>query len=326
MRLCVLGHSLIHIRQINFLREVASLGHEVLILAPGEWSEQRIGSTPWHSMGEGRYQIRTLKHFGGEDVYRFKFVGVEDVLEEFNPDVLYVMQEPNSIVALDCSRLPYKKALFTWENLPSNYTPLGNQVLKEYDLIVCGNGEAQELVSKHNTNIVVLPQVGVDTVHFQARPVKRDTSVAYIGRATQEKGVDKLLIAWPTARVLAWQDYLRLPWWYSQVKVIVTYSQDVESWREQAPPYVSVEGLCCRCAVVTSNAGSIPFWLGGKFATPCPGVKIVPQNDMAALKIAIGEAVASYKEDDIRGREWVEQYLSSRVIAQKLVEALNACA
>lgn len=325
MRLAVIGHSLIHIRQINFLREAASLGHEVLILAPGEWGEQRVASSPWLEIRNGRCKIHTLRHFGGEDVYRFKFVGLEDALVGFNPDVLYVMQEPSSIIALDCSRLSYKKALFSWENISSNYTPLGNQMLKEYDLIVCGNGEAQKLVSKHNSNTIILPQVGVDTVHFKARLVKRDIQVAYIGRATQEKGVDKLLIAWPTTRVLAWQEYLRLPWWYSMAKIVVNYSQDIPQWREQAMPFTSMEAICCGAFSIVSDAGSIPYW-HRYFAGENPGVKIISQGSITELKQAISESLKypELREDAVKlGREWVEENLSSKVIAKRLIECLS---
>ena len=318
--LAVIGHSLIHVRQHIFNRELSKIGIDVTLFSPGEWREQKA-----QNLDEGNFHIRTLRHFGGEDVYRFKFVGLEDAIREGGFDWIYVNQEPNSIVALDCSKLPYKKALFTWANIPSDYTPLGNQVLKEYDLVVCGNGEAQELVSEHNTSTVVLPQVGVDTVHFQARPVKRDTSVAYIGRATQEKGTDKLLIAWPTARVLAWQSYESLPWWYSMCKIVVNYSQDVPQWREQAMPYTSMEAICCGVFSIVSDAGSIPYW-HREFAGENPGVRIVPQNSLTELKSTIEECLSATiaREESVKaGREWVEENLSSKVIAKRLVECLE---
>lgn len=328
MKIAILGHSNIHPRQTAFLKTVASLGHQVLILAPGEWGTQRIQNTTWEKVGTGQYRVQTLRHFGGEDVYRFKFVGVEDALEKFDPDVLYVFQEPGSLVAQDCADMAYMKALFVWDNLVTSYTPFALEVLTHYDLVVCGNDSAENIVKKVNHNTVILPQVGVDTVHFQARPVKRDTSVAYIGRATPEKGVDKLLIAWPTTRVLAWQDYLQLPWWYSMCQIVVSYSQDAPQWREQAPPYVSVEAICCGAFSIVSDAGSIPFWHReyAKYAGTNPGVVIVSQNSIAALKNAIAYWVNHEEARELRasaGRKWVEENLSSKVIAKRLIECLS---
>ena len=328
MRLAVLGHSNIHVRQVNFYREVAALGHEVLILSPGEWREQRAKSTEWIDYGLGKYRIHTLRHFGGEDVYRFVFLGLEEVLASFKPDVLYVQQEPASVAAQEAAlvevKLAPKVVLFTWENQASGYTPFAKTVLEKYDLVVCGNDEAQSLVQQFNKNTVILPQVGVDTAHFQERQVVRNISVAYIGRLLPEKGVEKLQLAWPTARVLPWMPYTQLPWWYSQCQVVVCYSQDTQVWREQAMPFVSVEATCCGALAIVSDAGSIPFW-HTKFAGINPGSVLVPQDNVLELKKQIQYALECENRKQLaqEGREWVEANLSSKVIAQRLVEVLG---
>lgn len=327
MKLAVVGHSLIHVRQVSFFKELARLGHDVLLLPPGEWGEQRARSVSTQPEGKGTFTIRTLRHFGGEDSYRFQFSGLRDALRDLSPDVLYVQQEPGSLVAAEAAEYDVKKALFTWENLSSNYTPYANQVLSKYDLVVCGNNDAESLVRESNKNTVVLPQVGVDTVHFQSREtILRDIAVAYIGRQVEVKGVDKLLLAWPTTRVLKWQPYERLPWWYSQCQIVVCFSQDTDRWREQAMPYVAVEAMCCGCAVVVSDAGSIPFWLLGGFADPCPNVAIVPQDQLGMLRNSIGHFLSLTPEcrlaAHLESRQWVEKYLGSKVIAERLTECL----
>ncbi|GAI61852.1 unnamed protein product [marine sediment metagenome] len=120
--------------------------------------------------------------------------------------------------------------------------------------MICGNPGAEALVKPWNPHTALMLQVGVDIDHFQARPdVSRNIEVAYIGRVTSEKGLPYLSRAWPTVKVLEWKDFKELPWWYSQIQVMVAYSQDVPWWREQAPNYVVLEALLCGCRAITSS-------------------------------------------------------------------------
>ena len=107
--------------------------------------------------------------------------------------------------------------------------------------------------------------------------------------------------------------------------IVVSYSQDIPCWREQAPPYVSVEAICCGAFSIVSDAGSIPFW-HREFAGENPGVEIVSQSSLSELKQTI-EAWLKYpelREQAVKlGREWVEENLSSHRIAKKLVDVLQ---
>jgi len=181
------------------------------------------------------------------------------------------------------------RALFVWENQQAP-TPEQEEELRHLDLLVCGNDEAARLHSAA-PQWCCLPQVGVDCDHFQARPdVPRRYDVAYIGRPVPEKGVEYLRSVWPTAVMAPWTDWLLLPWVLSQVKVVVAYSQDTPHWQEQAMPYVAVEAMASGCAVVTSQAGAIPWWIGGGYTLECPGATLVPQAAPDALRAAIGDA------------------------------------
>lgn len=323
MRIAVVGHSMVHVRQQNFFREVARLGHEVTVIAPGEWRDLRA-----QDRDEAAFHLRTVRHFGGEDIYQYRLVGVERALATGPHDYVYVHAEPNSQMALDGLLLAGRKhILFTWENIAGRVSLLGQEVVKRYNLVVCGNDECEAIVKPYAPRTVVLPQVGVDVEHFQARPgVLRHIPVAYIGRHVEEKGINQLLAAWPTAQTVPWTEYRQLPWRYSECQVVVNFSQDSNWWREQAMPYTSVEAICCGAVAILSDAGSIPFWHQRFAPEPDPGAVLVSWKSALALRKAIGDILQDEERRKImtqRGREWVESYLSSRVIAKRLIEALE---
>ena len=316
MRIAVLGHSQIHVRQQMFFQQVAALGHDVLVIAPGQWNELRV--KPYQ---KGRFKLETCRHLGG-NIGRFKLLGAFEFLRDFSPDWIYVQQEPGSELAQDSvfwkDKLNTKLALFTWENLHAP-APIAQSVLQECDLVICGNDDAERLVKAFAPRTKIMLQVGVDTDHFQARPdVPRDTSVGFVGRPVDEKGITKLKLAWPTAKILPWWDWRQLPWAYSTVRVIVAYSQDTPYWREQAPPYVAVEAMACECAVVASDAGSIPFWLDG-----CSGASVVPQNDTLKLRETIRIALDNWEARGKVGRSWVHEKMSSPIVAKELIRCLE---
>ena len=248
-------------------------------------------------------------------------------MEDFEPDWLYVQAEPGSYIASTALNYWFgkKKALSTWENIKLRG---GLQDLSQYDLVICGNPEAEALVKTWNSRTVLMLQVGVDTDHFQARPnVDRNIEVAYIGRVAPEKGLPYLQRAWPTVKILEWKDFRELPWWYSQVKAIVAYSQDVPWWKEQAPNYVVLEALLCGCRAVASDTAAMRYWLEG-----CPGVVIVEGHEqpndtlrmerVSWLRTGI-QAALQYKEANEEGRQWAIDRFSNPVMAKKLLEILE---
>ena len=124
--------------------------------------------------------------------------------------------------------------------------------------------------------------------------------------------------AWPTARVLPWTDFKDLPWWYSQVKVVVSYSQDIPEWKEQAPNYVLLEAMATECKGVASNTAAMVHWLEG-----APGVVHAPQGKAVELKEAIQKTLDLPESVGRENREYVISKFSNPVIAKKLMEVLE---
>jgi len=336
MKLAVVGHSLIHPRQQAFFREVASQGHDVVLFCPQVWGPLRTFGDSW--LGDSRlyengsFALRPLPVIGAPDMYEYNLLGLVPVIMLAEPDIVYVQQEVHSYIAdlvIGASSLENtKKAIFVWENLREP-SPYERRLLDSCDKVICGNDAALRLHApnpRETGKYTILPQVGVDTDHFQARPgVQRDVSVGFVGRPVAEKGYDKLLLAWPLAKVTPWTDWAKLPWIYSTARVVPCLSQDTPAWREQAMPYVAVEALSSGCFVVASNAGAIPFWLFGGYTEDkigAPGVYEVAQD---APPSKVREAIAlalldAEKGPNDQGRSWVIRNLSNPVIARRLVE------
>ena len=332
MKIATVSHSHIARRQQLFFEEVAKQGHQVLMISPGEWYGLRAKAYNRLSWGSSNeiLSFRTCKHIG-DNVYTYRLLGAKDLIEDFNPDWLYVQAEPGSVLAGEAlSWKVDKRALFTWENL--SIKGEGAFQLPKYDLVVCGNPDAVELVTSHNDKTALMLQVGVDTNHFQARPnVIRNIEVAYVGRPAPEKGLPYLTQAWPTVRVLEWKDFLDLPWWYSQIEVVVAFSQDTPLWREQAPNYVVLEALSCGCEAVISDTAAMKYWLEG-----CPGVVVVEGHRQGDNKFHI-ERIMRLKEGifkalywlgnkrgvNERGRTWVINNFSNVAMAKRLLGVLE---
>ena len=76
--------------------------------------------------------------------------------------------------------------------------------------------------------------------------------------------------------------------------------------------------LACGLHVVSTDAGAIPeFW--GK----CESVKIIPQNNIPALRCAIQDAMEHPLNREAAQRFIVENY-SNEILARKYVEALQS--
>lgn len=341
---------MIALRQQSFFKELSRQGHQVLVVSPGQWGREK--TEPYE---EGSFRLVTCRHMG-EDIYSFHLLGASAAILAFQPDWIYVQQEAASslsrlglAMALDTG---CRKAIFVWENLrkPSR---LDTEVLGSYDLVVCGNDEAERIVKEATAvfagrtpgppRTVILPQVGVDTDHFQARPIQRDDRAVFIGRDAPEKGFALAQSVWPTLRALAFTPFKALPWAYSSCQLVVSPSVDTNFWLEQAMPYVAVEANACLTPVIAARAGSIPFWQE-RWAGPNPGVRLVAPLGKVRLAedgrsiqvepgpglVELAQAIPEVLNDQARrvemgraGREWVVQNLSNPVIAKKLVEALD---
>ena len=144
------------------------------------------------------------------------------IIRQFLPDVALIEEDPHSPVGAVSSLLiqtlrpSAKLAFFTWDNLARQPRfPIGiiKRALTRYsfsqtDLIICGNSEAQLLLSsaKHYQGAsTVLPQVGVEPYDPRAEANNARPVIGYVGRLVPEKGLALLFNALKELLHLQWQ-------------------------------------------------------------------------------------------------------------------------
>lgn len=325
MKIVVAGHSMVATRQHMYFKVLAGLGHEVTLIGPGEWGNTRATWDQVDFPNGGSYKYIPCRHMA-EDLYTFRFLGAADQLDFIEPDWLYIQQEPGSTLAADALNWSAaRRAIFTWENI--DLKPGSAEQLPEYDLVICGNPAAVELVKPHNSRTELMLQVGVDTDHFQQREqMDRHINVGYVGRMTPEKGIPYLVQAWPTFQKADWTPFIQLPWVYSQIKTLIAFSQDIPYWREQAPNYVVLEALSCGCNVVISSTPAMKSWLDGY-----PGVYVAEGHKQQGvgldlvrirnLKEAIQMATENFEEG--AGRQMIIDRFGSQNHANRLINMFS---
>lgn len=153
-------------------------------------------------------------------------------LKRFNPTHIHIEEDPHSLVGAETVTLARfacagaRLSFFVWDNLgrrrPGPFgalkTALTRYSLRQADLVVCGNREAEELlVTRKGFRGVtaVLPQVGLDPGEY-ARPIApqiRDELperadepvIGFVGRLVPEKGLTMLLETLAALEHLRWR-------------------------------------------------------------------------------------------------------------------------
>jgi glycosyltransferase involved in cell wall biosynthesis len=137
----------------------------------------------------------------------FYFLGLQRWLEELQPDIVHVDEEPYNLATALALRLSARygarRLFFTWQNLERRYPPPFS-TWQRYSLrmaqhAMAGSREAGAVLRHkgYRGPITVVPQFGVDPARF--RPEQRGDSnefrVGFAGRLVEEKGLLVLLTA-----------------------------------------------------------------------------------------------------------------------------------
>lgn len=143
---------------------------------------------------------------------------VKEILLNFKPDIIYLLNEPWSFIAtytlwLKKRLLPRTKVIFfTWQNIyklfPPPFSFFEKYVLKNSNGAICGNSEAGEIIKRkgYRGKIRILPEIGIDPEIFRPLPPGEDLrgkiglkekifTIGYAGRLVREKGLELLLEA-----------------------------------------------------------------------------------------------------------------------------------
>jgi len=332
-RIVIAGHSVNHPRQEALSLELARLGHEVLALGPRQWNDEA-----YEPMQHGNYTRSPLNVLGG-GIFNFTFEGMEQAIQNFGPDLLYLQQEGFSRLAYEVSalcqdrRLPL--VLFSWENRPSvgqEARGMEKKVLESCAGIVAGNTLAKqrmEGIAGHPLKVLVCPQTGIRMDHFRPMPdIPKEYDLVYQGRFDRAKGISfieqacqtlgrKLLIVGGRGNYApkhyahiepSWMPDSELPKWINKAKVSAVASWSYSNYCEQWPSSPG-DGAACGLQVLVTDNGSIPEHYG---SAPFYHARQADQEDITR---GIKDLLDNPRPG---GRDWTEKHMSVQATATKV--------
>jgi len=343
MRLCVIAHSAVHLRQQAYYRELARQGADVRVVCPAAWGEHR--AAPIKEPGYEVVPLNPVEAEGGMATFRLP---ARKVVTDFKPHWVYVQNEPFHAVAHDAMRWAREAganfAVYTWENNDWIVTEKAREVLGATDLVVCGNTEAKMLCYPFATmDFLTDLQVGVEPDLFPFWPQwQRRHDLLFVSRLDDPMkgaGIVGALMKWyPEWTVLIPHERGRLPYEqmslrYRMAKILLTPSIELPGQpREQGPAYTNLEAMFCGTPVVTTDTASIDEWLHD---APVERVCIeevqnperpeeVSQGpfEEPITRLLAGERVPA--ERAVAARFWAETRFSNAAVAKRLLDALEA--
>lgn len=214
MKILVISHSSVVGSYRGKLNELAKYPNvNVSLIVPPKWNEgcRMVKAETNRYSSFSTYIVRAYR-IGYIASYFFHPIELKSLIKNISPEVIYLEEEPWSVVAWQTLRLARiinaKVVFFTWENIWRRYKAISESILK-YVLrnsiaAVAGNKDAEMILQKRGFNkpVVILPQYGVDVEIFKKRndiPVKvacmKKPVIGYIGRLEYEKGIHILLEA-----------------------------------------------------------------------------------------------------------------------------------
>ena len=180
-------------------------GIDLTVVVPQAWAGQKY--EPGFVRGY-RTLVQPIRFDGNFHLFHFPKLG--RVLNELQPDIVHVDEEPYNLATVLAVRQSLaagaRPLFFTWQNLMRRYPPpfslFERYVYARCPVGIVGNAEAASVLHQKGYRGVtpVIPQFGVDPeLYAPASLVEpltdRPFTVGYVGRLTPEKGIDVLLQA-----------------------------------------------------------------------------------------------------------------------------------
>lgn len=286
------------------------------------------------------------------------------VIARLEPHVIHLWEEPWSVVALQAARLRGKAALVLevdqniLKRLPPPFEAIRRYVLKRTDVILARSPEAEQVVRACGFDGPVLPiGYGIDQDLFRPaghpQPLTgRPLRAGYIGRFSEEKGLDELLEAIAAAQcpvelaimgegptephlrrriaelglarrvsIEGWKGLAEVARLLQRLDVSVLLSRTTPAWKEQFGRTI-IESQSCGVPVIGSGSGAIPDVVGS-------GGWIVGERDplaVARLLERISRSPAELDEKRAAGLANVAARFTYPITAQRLEAAWREAA
>jgi len=168
---------------------------KVCVLCPSKWHDEEC-----IVINKQNFELHCLEMVG-KTFYTFRLRGLEQYIQEFRPDVIYIEEEPHTIQARECKKIAQKEnipyAVFSWENVKDRkfgepFDTIEEEVIKSADNLIAGNeGAKRRLIARggEERKISICPQTGVDTSLWSPKDIEKTYDLVYHGRFAREKGV-----------------------------------------------------------------------------------------------------------------------------------------
>jgi glycosyltransferase involved in cell wall biosynthesis len=364
MRLAVLSHACITpINQDFYARVQERSDWELTILLPNRWRSEYGAQRPaqWPRF-RGDLVPLSARLAGNIPLHCYSG-DLRRELRRRRPDVLYVHHEPYALATYQAVRaasalggLPL--GFYSAQNLTKRYHwPISEWERKVYSCsrfaLPVTQAVADVLREKGYRGILEVLPLGLDVAQYRRRNGRSGCrfTLGYVGRLSEEKGVDTLLdaLAYTThedmgavivgdgparealhdrARRLSvdhrirWAGYVphdAIQDSYLGMDVLVVPSRTVPNWTEQFGRVV-LEALASGVPVLTSDSGELPHLVeltGGGWT--------FPEGDSKSLARTLDELrkhPAAMRESAKRGRRAVERLFDLDALAQRFVKVV----
>jgi glycosyltransferase involved in cell wall biosynthesis len=363
MNLLVVSHPCVTPVNQDFFGRLAQLaGWTVDIVVPNRWrneygeqvarrSPQYLGGLhPLPVIGRGNIPLH---------IYRAR---ISRIVNELRPQIVYLHHEPYALATIQWAlvlrdRVPF--GFYAAQNLLKGYpVPVraGERLVHRHASFALPVSEEVEAVLRRRgySGVSEVLPLAVDPAMFQAEAdhAAHPPSVGYLGRLSDEKGVDTLLQACARIQDLEYRCVVagdgpararlrelasqlrlgdRVEWtgyvdhadagrFYARMNVMVVPSRTTASWKEQFGRVV-VEALSAGVPVLASDSGELPG-----LVKRTGGGWIFPEGDADALAQGLRKVI---REPDLRrsageaGRTYVRRHLELDSIVSRFADVLR---
>ncbi len=206
MKILVVGHASHKQRQKNLFLEKSFKKDKILICAPKKWCGIKIVGKKYKNV-----EIKSLPCKRQDNISKYILKGLNKIINNFRPDIIYYQGEPWTLMALKCAIISRVRKIplfiYTFENLQRVYrrrdkkffglNRLLEKIVYKNSKIIAGNKDAKEIIKKRGFagEIFILPISGINENQF-AKPSKKDgAKMLFVGRVVKEKGIGDILEA-----------------------------------------------------------------------------------------------------------------------------------